>query len=262
MPVQYNPTDSRFLTVAQSRTNNGQKDIRIILDIPTNDFYSLDDDGNFIIIGGTDNQTLEQVLTAGSSTGGLPITSPDTNTFIEIADSFLISKVLNLANTTQLSMYTNQCDLTVNDSASGDYSNINMKDAEIKIKVATSGGNQYSYINTGNAALTMFHNRVGVQSIIVLDEFVASMIFNDTLNIIQSGIVSDNDKNDLFYIDTPNAIDNVISVNKDGYSIKNLPAYENDADAAADGLTTGFLYQTDGTGTAPLNVAGIVMIKQ
>lgn len=39
MPT-YNPTDSRFLTVAQSRTNNGQKDIRIILDIPTNDFYA------------------------------------------------------------------------------------------------------------------------------------------------------------------------------------------------------------------------------
>jgi hypothetical protein len=52
MPLQYNPTDSRFLTVAQSRTNNGQKDIRIILDIITNDFYSLDDDGNFNIIGG------------------------------------------------------------------------------------------------------------------------------------------------------------------------------------------------------------------
>ena len=72
------------------------------------------------------SQTLEQVLTAGSSTGGIPITSPDTNTFMEIADSVLISKVLDLANTTQLSMYTNQCDLNINDSASGDYSNINV----------------------------------------------------------------------------------------------------------------------------------------
>jgi len=52
MPLQYNPTESRFLTVAQSRTNNGQKDIRIILDIDTNDFYTLDDNGNFTIIGG------------------------------------------------------------------------------------------------------------------------------------------------------------------------------------------------------------------
>lgn len=59
MPVQYNPTDSRFLTVAQSRTNNGQKDIRIILDLPTNDFYSLDDDGNFNVIGASGGTTID-----------------------------------------------------------------------------------------------------------------------------------------------------------------------------------------------------------
>ena len=70
MPLQYNPTDSRFLTVAQSRTNNGQKDIRIILDIITNDFYSLDDDGNFNIIGGSGgSQDLESVLNIGNNTG-------------------------------------------------------------------------------------------------------------------------------------------------------------------------------------------------
>jgi hypothetical protein len=59
MPLQYNPTDSRFLTVAQSRTNNGQKDIRIILDLPTNDFYSLDDDGNFNVIGASGGTTID-----------------------------------------------------------------------------------------------------------------------------------------------------------------------------------------------------------
>jgi hypothetical protein len=74
MPLQYNPTDSRFLTVAQSRTNNGQKDIRIILDLPTNDFYSLDDDGNFNIIGGGGGtQTLADVLDIGNVTGPNPI---------------------------------------------------------------------------------------------------------------------------------------------------------------------------------------------
>ena len=70
MPLQYNPTDSRFLTVAQSRTNNGQKDIRIILDIPTNDFYSLDDDGNFNIIGGGGgSQGLDSVLAIDNRSG-------------------------------------------------------------------------------------------------------------------------------------------------------------------------------------------------
>lgn len=41
-----------------------------------------------------------------------------------------------------------------------------------------------------------------------------------------------------------------------------LPAYADDADAGVGGLVTGDLYQTDGTGGAPLNVAGILMIKQ
>jgi len=41
-----------------------------------------------------------------------------------------------------------------------------------------------------------------------------------------------------------------------------LPAHANDSAAAAAGLTAGQLYQTDGTAVAPLNAAGIVMIKQ
>lgn len=41
-----------------------------------------------------------------------------------------------------------------------------------------------------------------------------------------------------------------------------LPAYDDDAAAGTAGLTTGKLYQTSGSGSAPLNVAGIVMIKQ
>jgi len=41
-----------------------------------------------------------------------------------------------------------------------------------------------------------------------------------------------------------------------------LPAYADDATAGTASLTTGTLYQTDGTAPSPLNVAGIVMIKQ
>jgi len=41
-----------------------------------------------------------------------------------------------------------------------------------------------------------------------------------------------------------------------------LPAFMDDAAAGGGGLTTGDLFQTDGTGAAPLNAPGIVMIKQ
>jgi len=42
----------------------------------------------------------------------------------------------------------------------------------------------------------------------------------------------------------------------------NPPAYADDAAAGAGGLGADQVYQTDGTGAAPLNVAGIMMIKQ
>ncbi len=42
----------------------------------------------------------------------------------------------------------------------------------------------------------------------------------------------------------------------------NCNAYADDAAAGAAGLTTGQIYQTNGSGAAPLNVAGIMMIKQ
>lgn len=45
-------------------------------------------------------------------------------------------------------------------------------------------------------------------------------------------------------------------------SVLSLSAFADDTAAGVGGLTTGRLYQTDGTGAAPLNVPGIVMIKQ
>jgi hypothetical protein len=42
----------------------------------------------------------------------------------------------------------------------------------------------------------------------------------------------------------------------------NLDEYADDAAAIAGGIVSGELYQTDGTGSAPLNVAGIVMVAQ
>lgn len=46
------------------------------------------------------------------------------------------------------------------------------------------------------------------------------------------------------------------------FKIPQLPPYADDAAAGVAGLVTGDLYQTDGSGAAPLNVAGILMIKQ
>jgi hypothetical protein len=53
-----------------------------------------------------------------------------------------------------------------------------------------------------------------------------------------------------------------IQIELEAISFKNIPAYDDDADAATGGLTTDNLYQTTGLGASPLDVAGILMIKQ
>ena len=45
-------------------------------------------------------------------------------------------------------------------------------------------------------------------------------------------------------------------------TLNNVPAFDDDGAAATGGLTVGDVYQTTGGGAAPLNVAGILMIKQ
>jgi len=51
-------------------------------------------------------------------------------------------------------------------------------------------------------------------------------------------------------------------VDTDKIKFNNTPAFADDAAATTAGLLPGDVYQTDGTGAAPLNVAGILMIKQ
>ena len=51
-------------------------------------------------------------------------------------------------------------------------------------------------------------------------------------------------------------------INLTGSANLSLTPYADDAAAGAAGLTTGQLFQTSGAGAAPLNVAGIVMVKQ
>jgi hypothetical protein len=45
-------------------------------------------------------------------------------------------------------------------------------------------------------------------------------------------------------------------------TISNLAAYDDDTAAGVGGLTAGMIYMTTGSGSAPLNAAGILMIKQ
>jgi len=60
----------------------------------------------------------------------------------------------------------------------------------------------------------------------------------------------------------PGNVQHVEFVSTGGVNLNSLGSYADDAAAGAGGVPQFGLYQTDGTGVAPLNVAGIVMIKQ
>lgn len=283
MPLQYNPTDSRFLTVAQSRTNNGQKDIRIILDIPTNDFYSLDDDGNFNIIGGAGTITLEQVLTQGASTGGLSITSPDGLTELTAADgsgSITCSDGGNRNNYIQVVPGKN--DYLSIDLANNDNTYIEQESSNISLRNTCSDGNTVNQVSISQTSISGSFQTTGVTNTISVDENAVNLLYNDVVNEIFAGMYGDNTKAELNYVDNTLSYDNKVQITKDdikliydnvggalnyeflladnGFYLKNLPAYADET--AASGLPTGYLYQTDGTGASPLDVAGILMIKQ
>ena len=240
MPT-YNPTDSKYLTVAQTRTNRGTKDVKIILDINTNEFYTLDDDGNFNLIGsGGGTQTLEQVLTAGNSTGDISILSPDGFTTLDVIDGSLVGSAVDTINSTQggIAIEPNNCELIVVDG-------INLNSVFLKLETGTIT------INFLNADL---EHQVGV------DENTAFTFYRNNTNQILTYTVCDTNQASIGYIDNSLTIDNKLQITKDGYFMKNIPAFDDDADASI--LATGYLYQTTGNGAPPLNTPGILMIKQ
>ena len=97
MPIIYNPTDANFLTVAQSRTNNGQRDVRVILDVTSNVFYTLDDDG-----------ILQEIQSSG---GGEDLAQTLTNgNFTDIND-IIMSSGTKLVGQTDVTLYTTDGDI-------------------------------------------------------------------------------------------------------------------------------------------------------
>jgi hypothetical protein len=76
-------------------------------------------------------------------------------------------------------------------------------------------------------------------------------------DITEVNVTAPNDNDILQYNSSTNVWENTSSL-----TLNNVPAFDDDGAAAAGGLTAGDVYQTSGAGAAPLNAAGILMIKQ
>ncbi len=88
----------------------------------------------------------------------------------------------------------------------------------------------------------------GATSSVIIGGQIGRVNNNVQRSVVLGGNVNVATKNDTVYLSKLNMSD--------------VPAYDDDADAGANSLTIGDVYQTTGSGVAPLNVAGILMIKQ
>ena len=90
-------------------------------------------------------------------------------------------------------------------------------------------------------------------------EVMGEAICNDNLQVfmgLSAGALSTSSAGDAV------EITNQVDANDGKVFINGLPSFADDAAAGLGGIASSRLYQTDGSGAAPLNVAGIVMIKQ
>ena len=83
-------------------------------------------------------------------------------------------------------------------------------------------------------------------------------IFNDDVTVTAAAFSAGS----LSVTQTGIEITNQIDANDGRVFINGLPSFADDAAAGLGGIASSRLYQTDGSGAAPLDVAGIVMIKQ
>ena len=268
----YSPTSSNFLTVAQSRTNNGQKDIRLILDISTNTFYTLDDDMNFTEIGSSvpNINDADNGLYITGTTALLGGTLIQPTIIYSNGNRFCIYGVPQSGNTTQfcdsqdLFNLTELAGVTINGvgykydltyDVSGNPRSWLFQKVSNDTNAQGTCNSSIGYINLDNSKETFFESTVdGLRAVtnnigeintytgIRWIKAEEKMLFDVTGTTIGSMLYSGIPFNNLKLTDTP--------------------AYADDAAAGVGGLIAGQIYETTGAGAAPLNVAGILMRKQ
>lgn len=74
----------------------------------------------------------------------------------------------------------------------------------------------------------------------------------DSSNLISLGVIGSGGNGTAITIDDVN----------EQITINNVKSFDDDTAAGVGGLTAGMVYMTTGSGSAPLNAAGILMIKQ
>lgn len=125
------------------------------------------------------------------------------------------------------------------------------------------------YINTDTNVATLAYASPTSAAIQYKSDYTSATDYNGVVAgatevIVKSMATMDTEK----VVSFENATGEVASINGIGtftaptLTLTTVPAYDDDAAAGVGGLVAGQIYQTTGSGTPPLNVAGILMIKQ
>jgi len=188
--------------------------------------------------------------------------------------------VSNLYGCSPINLWDNitvQTGVTIN-SADG-LCNINMDFTGIgEISLNYNDGTTNSILTCSNAITTYVEDigsgdycwlQQGIQGIDITFTTSTSLILDgrpgdstDSFQLVAEGVIKMTGG-----INAPNPSylfiqDGNINLDSINISMPNIPSYDDDADAAASGLTSGSIYQTTGGGASPLDVPGILMIKQ
>jgi hypothetical protein len=235
--------------------------------------------------GGGGSQTLAQVLAEGKVTDNQGIFSPDLLTELNILDGSGSITCGDGSNTTNyIQVFPAKIDYVSIDLGNNDNTYIEQQATNLSLQNTSAGGNQVNQVSISQTKVGIENNLNGSQiQQIYVDSDTCNMRYEDGINIIDvelgltngfRAVRTDNngdyenfvqvqfDKVNLVFNDNIGSINHELRVDADGYFLKNLPAYQDDADAGTNGLPQGFLYQTTGLGASPLDVAGILMIKQ
>jgi hypothetical protein len=167
--------------------------------------------------------------------------------------------------------------LGISNGTTLDINSINIDNNGIDILANTSltGVFGRGFISNTSISLEMtdsstYQNSVKLFDIANAGLGVAGVFISSDNNLDQSGLLSVQEGDVTIKVENTTTSDfseivmsnQRIQINTNLITIGFLPDFADDAAAAAGGLFQGDIYQTDGTGAAPLNVAGIVMIKQ
>lgn len=229
------------------------------------------------------NQNLEQVLTQGNSTGGIAIFSPDglsEVTAIDTQAGLQCTDGISLNNGVWVSpikiVYFAQ------DLSTSDETKIEQEATLLSLRNNSSNGNTLNQVAISQTSISSVFATPTVSNTISVDENSVTVGYNDVVNDIFATMFGNNSYVELNYINNTSGYQNRLQILENelkliydnqggaldyefrlsdaGFYLKNVPAYADDAAASA--LPAGTIFQTDGTGAAPLNVAGILMIKQ